>query len=62
MNVKLKIFLDAVGLILSVIVVCISGMALFIRIIGVSQAILFSWNIYDNYRELKKENNYGKLL
>ena len=55
MNVKFKIFLDAVGLILSVIVVCISGMALFNRIIGVSQAILFSWNIYDNYRELKKE-------
>ena len=55
MKVKNRIFLDAVGLILSIVMVCIPGNSLVMRIFGVCFVFLYAWNIYDHYRELKKE-------
>ena len=55
MKVKNRIFLDAVGLILGTVMVCIPGNSLVMRIFGVFFVFLYAWNIYDHYRELKKE-------
>ena len=52
-------FLDAVAAILNFFVACYPDNSLFMRIIGASLAFLFSWNIYDDLRELKKLKENG---
>ena len=59
MKVKIKMFLDTVAAILNLFVACFPDNSLFMRIIGASLAFLFSWNIYDDYRELKKLKENG---
>jgi len=55
MKAKIKLFLDAIAAILNVGVACLPENAIYLRIMGASLAFLFSWNIYDDYKELKKE-------
>lgn len=55
MKAKIKLFLDAIAAILNVGVACFPDNSIYLRIMGASLAFLFSWNIYDDYKELKKE-------